>query len=46
MIKLALKEWHASHSQNLQGKIGSLKERLAVLDCKEEDEMLSEAECE
>jgi hypothetical protein len=46
LIKMALKEWHASHCQNLHGKIASLKEQLAVLDGKGEVEMLSAAECE
>jgi len=27
-----MKEWHASHTQNLPGKIASLKDRLAVLE--------------
>lgn len=45
LVKLVLKEWH-SHSQNLPGKIASLKEQLAVLDGKGEFETLSDAECD
>ncbi|GAU15917.1 hypothetical protein TSUD_41400 [Trifolium subterraneum] len=39
MIKLALKDWHKTHTHNLPSRIESLKERLAVLDEKggEED---------
>jgi hypothetical protein len=32
MIKMALKEWHVSHTQNLSSMIGSLKVRLSTLD--------------
>lgn len=45
MIKLALKEWHVSHTQYLPGKIHALKERLEALDCKGEIEELSEEDC-
>jgi len=31
LIKLALKEWHVSHTQNLSRKIASFKDRLADL---------------
>ncbi|MCH79613.1 cysteine-rich receptor-like protein kinase, partial [Trifolium medium] len=41
LIKLALKEWHNSHSRNIPGKLASLKERLAALDSKGEDEDLT-----
>ena len=44
LIKVALKEWHLSHTHNLSGKIASLKERQAVIDEKGEDEDLSEEE--
>jgi len=45
LIKLALKEWHTSHAQNLSAKIASLKDRLAEFDGKEEVEELTDAEC-
>lgn len=45
LIKVALKEWHSAHSQNLPVKISSLKDRLAELDSKGEVEELSEDEC-
>ncbi|MCH84006.1 endonuclease/exonuclease/phosphatase family protein [Trifolium medium] len=44
MIKVALKEWHVSHSRYILGKIDSLKARLAVLDDKGEDEVLTDDE--
>ncbi|MCH79282.1 cysteine-rich receptor-like protein kinase [Trifolium medium] len=43
-IKLALKEWHGAHSQNLPSRIESLKARLSVLDNKGEEEDLLEDE--
>ena len=46
LIKLALKEWHASQSQNLLAKIASLTDKLVVLDGKGEVEELSVAECD
>ncbi|KEH25499.1 endonuclease/exonuclease/phosphatase family protein [Medicago truncatula] len=46
LMKAALKEWYAEHTQNLSGKIVSLKQRLAVLDGKGEVEELTEAECD
>jgi len=46
LIILALKEWHMTHTDNLPGQIDSLKQHLSVLDCKGEDEVLSEAEIE
>ena len=46
LMRLALKEWHAAHSQNLSGKIASLKERLAMLDGKGEVASLTAEECE
>ena len=40
LIKSALKDWHASHLQNLPAQISTLKERMAVLDRRGEfDEM-------
>ncbi|MCI12924.1 cysteine-rich receptor-like protein kinase [Trifolium medium] len=44
LVKLALKEWDDSHSSNVTGKIDSLKSRLSALDCKAEEEVLSEEE--
>ncbi|PNX88720.1 cysteine-rich receptor-like protein kinase, partial [Trifolium pratense] len=43
-IKTALKDWHSSHTQNLPSRIESLKDRLAVLDVKGGEEVLSESE--
>ncbi|CAJ2673056.1 unnamed protein product [Trifolium pratense] len=43
-IKSVLKDWHSSHTQNLPSRIESLKDRLAVLDDKGGDEVLSESE--
>lgn len=45
LIKLALKEWHVSHTHNLPRKILDLKDRMAALDGKGEVEALSEDEC-
>ncbi|MCI80568.1 endonuclease/exonuclease/phosphatase family protein, partial [Trifolium medium] len=44
MIKLALKEWHIAHTQNLPSRIESLRNRLTVLDEKGGEGDLSEAE--
>jgi len=44
LIKLALKEWHASNTHNLPTKIVTLKNRQAALDSKGEDVELSEEE--
>ncbi|GAU51940.1 hypothetical protein TSUD_417220, partial [Trifolium subterraneum] len=44
MIKVALKEWHSAHVQNLPSRIESLKARLTDLDQKGEDGVLSEDE--
>ncbi|PNY17243.1 cysteine-rich receptor-like protein kinase [Trifolium pratense] len=44
MIKVALKDWHTAHIQNLPSRIESLKERLSVLDQKGEEEDLSGVE--
>ncbi|CAJ2627870.1 unnamed protein product [Trifolium pratense] len=43
-IKTALKDWHSSHTQNLPSRIESLKDRLAVLDVKGGEEVLSDSE--
>ncbi|GAU17467.1 hypothetical protein TSUD_340100 [Trifolium subterraneum] len=43
-IKLALKDWHKSHTQNLPNRIDSLKDRLAILDGKGEEDALVEDE--
>ncbi|MCI81792.1 endonuclease/exonuclease/phosphatase family protein, partial [Trifolium medium] len=39
-----MKEWHNAHTQNLPGRIESLKKRLAVLDEKGGEGDISEAE--
>ncbi|GAU13999.1 hypothetical protein TSUD_168240 [Trifolium subterraneum] len=44
MIKLALKDWHQAHTQNLSGRIQSLKDRLATLDEKGGEDDLTESE--
>jgi hypothetical protein len=44
MMKTTLREWHATHSRNVPGRIATLKDRLAVLDCKGEETGLSEDE--
>lgn len=36
LIKLVLKEWHVTHTQNLPRKINALKDRMAVLNGKGE----------
>ena len=36
LIKGSLKEWHQTHSQNLDGKLRVVKDRMATLDCKGE----------
>jgi hypothetical protein len=41
---VALKDWHMDHAQNLPSRIKSKKVRLATLDLKGDDEVLSEAE--
>jgi hypothetical protein len=46
MIKVALKEWHGAHAQNLPSRIDSLKVRLSALEGNGEDEVLSETEIE
>ncbi|PNX78659.1 cysteine-rich receptor-like protein kinase, partial [Trifolium pratense] len=44
MIKEGLKEWHKAHTQNLLGRIETLKGRLSTLDEKGEEDDLSEEE--
>jgi len=46
LIKLALKEWHVRHSKNLPARIISLKERIAAIDVKAENTLLTEEEIE
>ncbi|CAJ2670936.1 unnamed protein product [Trifolium pratense] len=43
-IKMALKDWHATHTQNFPSRIESLKDRLAALDAKGEEDDLSDFE--
>jgi hypothetical protein len=40
-IKRALKDWHRAHTSNLHGRINTLKERVAELDKKGEQNILS-----
>jgi len=42
LLKLALKEWHQCHSQNLPARILSLKDKIAYLDLKGESTVLSD----
>ncbi|GAU17884.1 hypothetical protein TSUD_330100 [Trifolium subterraneum] len=44
MIKMALKDWHMTHTQNLPSRIMSLQDRIAELDEKGVEEDLSGAE--
>ncbi|MCI40569.1 cysteine-rich receptor-like protein kinase, partial [Trifolium medium] len=44
MLKKALKEWYITHTKNVSGIIDSLKVRLLVLNCKGEEEGLTEDE--
>ncbi|MCI39580.1 endonuclease/exonuclease/phosphatase family protein, partial [Trifolium medium] len=44
MMKVALKEWHKMHVQNVPSRIESLKDRLSSLDQRGEEEDLSEEE--
>ncbi|PNX65585.1 cysteine-rich receptor-like protein kinase, partial [Trifolium pratense] len=46
MIKVAFKDWHKTHVQNLPSRIDSLKDRLSFLDQKEEEDDLSGDELE
>ncbi|GAU48313.1 hypothetical protein TSUD_405300 [Trifolium subterraneum] len=44
MIKMALKDWHKTYTQNLPSRIESLQDRFATLDVKGEEMDLSSAE--
>jgi len=44
LIKGCQKLWHQSHTQNLEGKIQSVKDRISCLDVKAEDHDLEEEE--
>jgi len=46
LIKLALREWHQTHSQNLPAKIATLKDRISSLDSKGESDVLLDSEVE
>jgi len=46
LIKLALKDWHQKHSQNLPAKILSLKDKITTFDLRGETEDLKEEEIE
>jgi len=43
-MKSSLKEWHYQHSQNLEGKIAVVKQRMSQLDSKGEVTELREDE--
>jgi len=44
LLKLALKDWHQHHSQNIPARISTLKGKIATLDLKGETEVLREEE--
>jgi hypothetical protein len=44
LMKASLKEWHQNHSQNLDGKLMDVKNRIALLDTKAEALALIEEE--
>jgi len=44
LMKLALKDWHQRHSQNLPARILTLKDKIASLDLKGESTTLSDGE--
>jgi len=46
MLKSNVNEWHQQHSKNLDGKISSAKNRMALLDLKAEETLLHEDEME
>jgi len=46
MIKNSLKEWHRQHSQNLEGKMSKVKDRISYFDSKGEVAPLSDVEME
>jgi len=43
-LKLALRDWHQRHAQNIPARLSSLKENIASLDLKGESEVLSDGE--
>jgi len=46
LMKASLKEWHQHHSQNLDGKLKEVKNRVTMLDSKAEGTVLIEEELE
>jgi len=46
LIKLALKDWHQRHTQNLSAKIVSIKDKISILDLKGESTFLRDEEVE
>jgi len=46
MIKMALQEWHQTHTQNIPIKISTVTDRIATLDAKREATTLDEEEVE
>jgi len=46
MIKMALREWHQTHTQNIPIKISTVTDRIATLDAKREATTLDEEEVE
>lgn len=46
LIKVALREWHQNHSQNIPSKLENIKGRMAELDEKGEHSFLGDDEVE
>jgi len=46
MIKVVLREWHQTHTQNISGKIYTVRGRMAVLDEKGEASILGKDDVE
>lgn len=46
LLKLALKEWHQRHSQNLPAKIETIKNKVSFFDLKGESSVLLDEEVE
>ncbi|MCH80340.1 cysteine-rich receptor-like protein kinase [Trifolium medium] len=46
LMKQSLKEWHANHGRNIEGKLKNVKDKMLILDTKGEEGDLSEAERE
>jgi len=44
LMKMSLKEWHQQHSQNLNGKITTVKNQISLLDSKGEMSVLHDDE--